>query len=183
MPSLKDFVAALQAGWFPALVAFVGCFIIIMGDFLKIPYLASSPNILLTLAVVIGVFSFSILIANVVYLPVLAWQVLQRRNDLKRFRAQIVQEIESAPESEKAILAYLVTTGRKAFVAEFNSKQLSPLVSKGFIIKLGGTNHILEWPHMVQQDVWEYLVKYKESFKAEIKEGSRDPFNWRNSGW
>lgn len=183
MPSLKEFVAALQAGWFPALAAFVGSSIILAGDYFKLPYLDTSPDLLLTIAVVIGVFSFSILVANIVYLPIVIWKLIQKRKNKKEFRKKLVREIEAAPDSEKAILAYLVTSGRKAFAAELNDRKLSPLVSKGLLVKLGGANDVLEWPYMVRQEVWDYLVENKESYHIDIPDGARDPLHWRNSGW
>ncbi|WP_271880144.1 hypothetical protein [Phaeobacter italicus] len=183
MPSLKDFVAALQAGWFPALAAFVGSSIIVAGDYFKLPYLGSSPDLLLTIAVVIGVFSFSILIANIAYLPITIWKAFQRRNRRKEFRGKLVREVEAAPDSEKVILAYLVTSGRKAFAAEFNNQRLSPLVSKGFLVKLGGTNSVLEWPYIVRQEVWDYLIENQDSYRIEIPDRDFDPFHWRNTGW
>ena len=183
MPNLKEFIAALQAGWFPALAAFVGCSIIIAGDYFKIPYLDTSPSLLLTLAVVIGVFSFSILVANIVYLPITLWKMFQKHKGRKKLTKKLVQEVEAAPASEKEILAYLVTTGRRAFAAEFNDQKLLPLVAKGLILKLGGTHSVLEWPYMVQQDVWDYLIENKENYRIDITDNSRDPLNWRNTGW
>jgi hypothetical protein len=183
MPSLKDFIAALQAGWFPALAALVGCSIIVAGDYFKIPYLDSSPDLLLTIAVVIGVFSFSILVANIVYLPITTWKAIKRRKSRKEFRKKLIREIEAAPDSEQAILAYLVTSGRKAFAAEFNNQKLSPLVSKGLLVKLGGTNSALEWPYIVRQEVWEYLIENQESYRIDIPDDAQDPFHWRSSGW
>lgn len=183
MPSLKDFVAALQVGWFPALAAFVGCSIIVAGDYFKFPYLESSPDLLLTMAVVIGVFSFSILVANVVYLPIAIWNFFQRLKSRRKLREQLIREVEAAPDSEKVILSYLVTSGRKAFAAELNDKRLSPLVSKGFLVKLGGTNSVLEWPYIVRQEVWEYLIENQDSYRLDIPDNAEDPFHWRNTGW
>ena len=183
MPSLKEFVDALQAGWFPALAAFVGCSIIVAGDYFQLPYLDATPDLILTVAVVIGVFSFSILVANIVYLPMIFWKKFQRHKHRKEIRKKLVQAVETAPDEEKAILAYLVSSGRKAFTAEFDHKKLSPLVSKGIIMKLGGTNSELEWPYMVRQDVWDYLLENRESYSIEIPDNAPDPFHWRNGGW
>ncbi len=70
MPSLKEFVAALQAGWFPALAALIGCFLVIGGDWFGLPYLTETPGWLLTTAVIVGLFSLSVLLANVAYLRI-----------------------------------------------------------------------------------------------------------------
>ncbi len=182
MPSLKDFVASLQAGWFPALAALVGCSIIVLGDHFSVPYLDQSPKYLLTIAVVVGVFAFSVLVANIAYLPVRVWKILYRRRTDRKFRAHMAREIQSAPAAELAILAYLVTSGRKAFAAEFNNPKLTPLVSKGLIIRMSGTHSILEWPYIVRQEVWDYLVDHSDQFHIDIPEGAGDPFNWRG-GW
>lgn len=182
MPNLKEFVAALQAGWFPAFVALVGCTLIIGGDYLEIPYLNNTPEFLITISVVIGVFSFSIIVANIVYIPVLIWRKYQRYRAKKELKAKIADEIKTAPQPEIIILAYLATSGRKAFAAEFNDRRLAPLVSKGLIVKMGGTNSILEWPYMVRDEVWDYLMENKEAFRIELPEDGHDPFNWR-SGW
>jgi hypothetical protein len=132
MPSLKEFVAALQAGW------------------------------LLTTAVLVGVFSFSILLANIAYAPIVIWEKLKKRRARKTFKESIQQEILTAPPEEIEILAYLVTTGRRAFSAGFNDKRVSPLVSKGMIVKLGGAHSMLEWPYIVHKDVWQLLLENKE---------------------
>ncbi|MDV7269286.1 hypothetical protein RYZ20_00050 [Thioclava sp. A2] len=94
-----------------------------------------------------------------------------------------MREVESAPDSEKAILAYLVTSGRKAFAAEFNDQRLSPLVSKGFLVKLGGTNSVLAWPYIVRQEVWDYLIENQDSYRIEFPDDAKDPFHWGNAGW
>ncbi len=41
----QGFVSAMQAGWFPALAAFVGCTIIIARDFYELPYLSATRAI------------------------------------------------------------------------------------------------------------------------------------------
>ena len=181
MPSLKDFVDALRSHWFTAVVAFVGCAMIIAGDYFQVPYLNSSPGFLLTTAVVVGVFSFSILVANIVYLPIALWKVLKRRWEYKQFKEYLAQEIEAAPDKEKFVLAYLITSGRRAFNAEIHNKTLSPLVSKGLIVKRSGMHGTLEWPYMVRDEVWEYLLANKERFLIEIPDGTGDPFDWRNT--
>lgn len=103
MPSLKDFVSALQAGWFPALAALVGCSIIIAGDIYKLPYLSATPDFVLTSAVVASVFSFSILVANVAYIPVAyipvkVWVLLKKRKAQKARRERLIRNVEEAPE-------------------------------------------------------------------------------------
>ncbi|WP_172982710.1 super-infection exclusion protein B [Roseovarius bejariae] len=183
MPSLKDFVAAMQAGWFPALAALVGCSIIIAGDFYDLPYLSATPDIVLTAAVVTSVFSFSILTANIAYVPVKVWAILKKRKAQKARRERLIRNVEEAPEEERAILAYLVSSRRQAFAAEFNDQRLAPLESKGLVIKLSGTHSALQWPYMVQQTVWEYLLEHQDHFYMEIPEGTGDPFNWRRSRW
>lgn len=182
MPSLKEFIAALQAGWFPALAALVGCAIVIAGDWYQVPYLSSTPPFLLTTAVIVGVFSFSILVANIVYAPIAVWNAIKRARARKRFKAAVEAEVSAAPPEEMMILAYLVTTGRKAFAAEFNNRRLAPLVAKGMILKLGGTNSVLEWPYIVQEDVWEFLLEHKEELHVPNADSMPDIFHWRN-GW
>ncbi|WP_414593353.1 hypothetical protein [Ancylobacter sp. G4_0304] len=183
MPSLKDFVAALQAGWFPALAALVGCGIILIGDYFKIRYLDTTPSGIITTAVVIATFSLSVLIANVAYLPAILWQRYRRQRHNKIRKERILREIESAPPQEKELLCYMVTSGRKAFVAEFGDRRLAPLVAKGLITRLGGTHNLLEWPYIVQEDTWEYLLDNQDRFYVKIYPNSEDPFHWRNGRW
>jgi len=64
MPSLKDFIAALQAGWLPAVTALVGSLRVLAGDQYNLPYLDNAPKWLTTTAAYTGVFAFSILLAN-----------------------------------------------------------------------------------------------------------------------
>ncbi len=185
MPTLKEFVEALQAGWFPALAALVGCAIVVLGDWYSFPYISESPDWLLTTVVVVGVFSFSILVANAAYLPVLLWNANTRARDRAKFRQMVRQEVENAPPEERAILAYLVTSGRRAFAAEFDDRRLAPLVSKGILRKLGGTNSVLQWPYVVQDDVWEYLQEHRDQYIFKDASTVGDPFDWRtrSGGW
>ncbi len=83
------------------------------------------------------------------------------------------------PQEELDVLAYLVTTRRRAFSAEFNDRRLIPLVSKGWLQKGGGTNRVLEWPYVVQKDVWEFLVANEDQFRVDNADAIPDPFNWR----
>ena len=82
-------------------------------------------------------------------------------------------------------LAYLITSGRKAFSADFNDRRLAPLISKGIIIKLelGGVHSIWEWPYVVQDDVWAFLSENKDQLIVPNIEDVGDPFNWRTSIW
>ncbi|MDE9451349.1 hypothetical protein J3R80_12810 [Aliiroseovarius sp. Z3] len=181
MPSLKDFVAALQAGWFPALAAFIGCAIVLLGDYFRWPYLDGSPAYLLTIAVYVGVFSFSVLTANLAYMPVLIWNIYSDRRAKERFFKRIEKEIEEAPSAERELLSYLVSSGRRAFTSEFDDKRLVPLVSKGLIIRQGGQHSVLDWPFVVRQEVWDYLTEHKERFEISDLTNVEDPF--RKNGW
>ncbi|MES2336353.1 MAG: super-infection exclusion protein B [Pseudomonadota bacterium] len=181
MPTLKEFVEALQAGWFPALVALVGCAIVVMADWYSLPYISDSPKWLVTTAVVVGVFSFSILIANVAYLPVLLWNAVARARNRKKFRKMVRLEVENAPPDERAILAYLITSGRRTFVARFDDRRLSPLLTKGILRKLGGENSVLEWSYVVQDDVWEYLLEHRDNYFFEDVSAIGDPFRYRSN--
>lgn len=178
MPSLKDFIEALQAGWFVALTIFVGSSIILAGDYWSLPYLDESPGWLLTSAVVAEVFSFSVLVANIAYIPIRAWQRLMRRRAQRDLKDEIKSLIDQAPEQEFYILMYLVKSGRQAFNAEFNDRRLSPLVSKGIVIKLPGSHSVLEWPYIVRQEAWDILLSYKDTIEMEMP--PFDPFHWSN---
>ena len=93
------------------------------------------------------------------------------------------EEIQNAPPQEIEILAYLITSGQKAFAAAFDDRRLAPLVSKGIIIKLSGAHNIMEWPCMVQEDAWEFLNENKDKFIFPNIENIGDPFNWRTGIW
>lgn len=181
MPSLKDFVAALQAGWFPALAALIGCSFVVFGDAFQVRYLDASPPWLLTAAVVVGVFALSILLANLAYAPVALWRRYKRNAWRLERTERIIAEVNAAPVEEISVLAYLITMGRQAFSAEFNDRRLAPLVSKGIIVKLGGTHSMLEWPYIVDDDVWRYLLENRDSLHMPEAKTMLDPFHWRNS--
>ena len=107
MPSIKEFVEALQAGWFPALVALIGCSVVVSGNWYAIPYLSNTPEWLITTAVIVGVFAFSILAANIAYLPILAITLIKRRSARKAWKLKVKDLVDDAPNDERAILAYL----------------------------------------------------------------------------
>lgn len=181
MPSLKDFVSALQAGWFPALAALFGCSIIVFGHYFELPYLKSAPQLVLDVAIVVGVFSASILLATLVYLPIKIFQALAEYIRKAKKIKRLEREINDAPYDERAILAYLVSSGRKAFVARYDDRRLTPLVAKALILKLPGEHSVLEWPYRVNEDVWNYLRKNKDKFHFSLDPSASDPFHWRNS--
>lgn len=177
MPSLKEFVAALQAGWFPALVALIRSGLVIGGDAFKIPYLDSTPRFIITALVIVAVFSFSILVANVVYAPVFLWKKWQKRKLKAKFRDLITSRINGLPDQELAILAYLVSSGRRAFSADLNDRRLVPLVALGMIQRQGGVHDMLNWPHVVQTDVWDHLVAHRSEYMIENVDQLPDPFS------
>lgn len=111
------------------------------------------------------------------------WLSLKRKQARIEFSNAIQKEIKNAPPQEISILAYLVTSGRKAFAAEFNDRRLAPLVSKGIIVKLGGTHNILEWPYMVQDAAWDFLLENKDQLIISNIDEIGDPFDWRASSW
>lgn len=89
-------------------------------------------------------------------------------------------EVDNAPNEERSILAYLITSGRRAFAAEFNDRRLAPLVAKGILLKLAGTHSVLEWPYVVQDDVWEYLQDNRDRYFFKNVSEVGDPFHWRS---
>lgn len=91
MRLLKNFVAALQAGWFPALVAFFGCLIIIWGNHLHVPYLDLIPDFILTIIVLVGVFSFSALIIK----------ELKQYKIKRKYRKKLIRDFEALLDEEK----------------------------------------------------------------------------------
>ncbi len=135
------------------------------------------------IAVVVGVVSFSILVVNIVYVPISVWNEIKLRKRRRKLQEQIAREVEASPETEKAILAYLITSGRRTFSANFNDQGLSPLVSKGFLVKRDGFNDMRAWPYIVPQEVWDYLDKNKESYHFEISDDGHDPFHSEYSPW
>lgn len=182
MPTLKEFVDALQAGWFPALAALIGCSIVVAGDWYSLPYIHGSPSYFITTAVVVGVFSFSILAANAAYLPVVLCKMLRAAQKRKAFRQTLQKELANSPPEERAILAYLITSGRRAFVARFDHRGLAPLVAKGILHKQGGVHSVLEWPYVVQNDVWEFLQAHRDEYPFKDAWAIGDPFHPHSHG-
>ena len=180
MPTLKEFIEALKAEWFPALAALIGCSVVIAGDWYSVPYFSDTPPWLITTVLVVGVFALSVLLANIAYIPILlATSFLRWRRRIK-YAENIRNEVENAPAEERAVLAYLLSTGRRAFTAKIDDRRLTPLVSKGIILKLGGTNNMLEWPHAVQDDVWLYLLANREKYFMQDARALPNPFEWRS---
>lgn len=180
MPSLKDFVAALQAGWFPALAALVGCSIIIAGDYFQVPYLDVTPSYLITTAVVIGVFSFGILVANIVYLPVLGWRRIQLYRDGVRRRDNLIQRVKDAPQPEINMLGYLVSSNRRAFQTYTRHPVIGPMIAKELIHPLG-TGSALQLDYIVNESVWEYLVANRDLYFMDLSEVPGDPLSWEDA--
>lgn len=144
------------------------------------PYLTDAPSWLITTAAIVGVFAFSILVANIVRAPMIAFQSFRRWRANKAWKLKVAALVEEAPYAERAILAYLVSAGRQAFPAKIDDRRLVPLLAKGIIVQLAGRHSMLDWPHMVQQEVWTYLVENRERFVFENATEVSDPFHWLN---
>jgi hypothetical protein len=180
MPSLKDFIAALQSGWFPALACIIGCTIIIAGDYYQIKYLDSVPEWIILTATLLWVFSFAILVANIAYIPVHLWKGMKRNKAKFEQSVSLINSVISAPPEERAVLAYLATTGRKAFIASLDDTKIIPLISKGLVRRDTGYHSVLEWPHIVDDTVWEYITSDKNNFYLSNAHNIPNPFSWRN---
>lgn len=176
MPNLKEFVEALKAGWLPALAAAIGCGLILLGDWYQLPYLSSAPPFVTTTAAYIGVFALSVLLANSVRLPIHLYKWIERYLRRRKTKKKIITTVEELPEPELWILAYLISSKRKAFGANLLDKRLVPLIARGLIIRKNGQYNVLNWPHVVQNDVWNYLIENKEYYFVPDAELLPDPF-------
>jgi len=147
------------------------------------PYLSDAPGWLNTTAVYVGLFALSILAANLLYAPIVGIKAYKRWRARKAWNSQIRDIVEEAPFDERAMLANLVTTGRKAFAAKMDDRRFVPLLAKGIIRRVDGQHSVLGWPHIVQDDVWTYLCANKNRFVFEKAGEVPDPLYWHNNQW
>ncbi len=178
MPSIKDFIHALEAGWFTASISLIGCCIVIFGDYYAVPYLSSTPVWFLNLAVIVGVFSFAIIMANFLYFPIFIFKAVRKRFAKAKAVRRAYQEVEAATPDEKEVLRYLIATGQRAFVANYGNSRLITLVAKGLIQVAPGQHSIMEFPHVVQPYVWAYLEKNRDEIVGD-QQDIVNPFDRR----
>ncbi|MGH2340074.1 hypothetical protein ACRC7T_01155 [Segnochrobactraceae bacterium EtOH-i3] len=181
MTSIKDILSALELKWPIALACLIGSTIIIGCHYYKIPYIKDFPLILIYICIILAIYTFSNLAVKILCIPAYIYRKYRLRRVKKKFLSHLEENVFNCSTEEIAVLEYLITTNRKAFTAIFGDRRLTPLVSKGFIIREGGRHPMLEWPYIVQDDVWDYLYKNKDKFHMQGASTMLDPFHWRNT--
>lgn len=166
---------ALQSNWHTAVIALIGCLIILAGNTYQIPYLSNQPSWLLTAAAYIATFSTAILLSSIIRLPIIGWQAFIRMRQRAARRAEIESLFSSSPIEEKALLAYLYSTGQKHFTAELNHVKIVPIASKGFIKPVPGYNDIINFPYRVSDDIWNIMEENHHEFYSEELRTSPNP--------
>lgn len=159
MPSLKDFIEAMNASWPVALTIFAACCGLLISDTFQLRYLAGLPSWVLSATFVIAVFSGSVIIVRALQgiISLITAPLRARRFD-SAVKAHL-KRLEEMPPEEGAILAWAVANKKQVFVAGINEPRLAPLVAKGFLERLAGTHSMLEWPYRIPDHVWDELMR------------------------
>lgn len=157
MPSIKDFIEAMQTTWPVALGIFLGSAAILGADALGVSYVSGLPQWVLGTAFIVSALSASILIVAVIrgLVDLIAGPFRRRR--MRERQKRHIDDIEKLPRDEQYVLFWAASNNTQVFLAEFNNRLLLPLISKQYIIVHTGTHHIHEWPHHIPDYIWDYL--------------------------
>jgi hypothetical protein len=168
MPSLKDFIEAMNASWPVALTVLAACCGLLISDALGLSYLAGLPLWVLSTTFIIAVFAAAVVVVRILQGLISAVTApLRNRRWNAAVQAHLKRMAELPPE-EGAILAWAVANKRQVFIANLNEPLLAPLVAKGFIERVSGHHSILEWPYRIPDHIWDELMRQwkKDPFEA-----------------
>ncbi len=154
MPSIKDFIDAMNASWPVALAVLLACVALLLGDYADLKYLHGLPPWAMGAVFVMGVFAGSVVIVRIVQLVVAAILKPFKREKRRRAIQAHLAKLDEINAGEAYILVWAAQQNRQAFVARFDDARLTPLVAKGFVERMGGSHSILEWPYRIPDHIW-----------------------------
>lgn len=151
LPKLRDFLDAFAVPWHIALGVSLACGLLLYLHQLGNPYLQSLPAWVLTIAFVLFLCATVVVAVHILraagsYLSF----ILERR---KR-RLEIRNALTTLSDKEREVLSFLFTRNQQSLVTQMGGPDVSTLVQKRLLVPSGGVHSMLEWPHMVPNDVW-----------------------------
>lgn len=165
MPSLKEFIDAMDTSWPVALTIFFAASALLYADHSGIRYVQGLPTWFVGAVFVAAVLSGSVVASAAVRkLFALAMRPFVTR---RRRIAQVkhVEGLSGLPNNEIAILIWAAAQNTQVFLAPLNHKFLEPLVAKGYVVILPGMHTVHEWPHSIPDHIWQDLRSNPEALK------------------
>jgi hypothetical protein len=176
MPSLKDFVDAMNASWPVALTIFMACAGILISDYAEFRYIAGLPPWVPSAAFIAAIFSGSVVIVRLLQATISAIEAPFRRRKWQATLQSHLAKLDELPQNEAAVLVWAIASRNQVIVANFNEPRLLPLVAKGYLDRLGGTHSILEWPFRIPDHVWDELMRQWKEEPFEVPQDMQNPF-------
>lgn len=157
MPSLKDFMEAMQASWPVALTISLAALALLYADHLNLEYMEALPRWLMGVVFLAGVCAAAVLLVAM-FRGTMAL-ILGTIRSIRSIGApqRIARRLQELPQEEVHVLVWAKAHGRQVFTASFTDKKLVPLVKKGLVIRHGGQHSILEWPYSIPSAVWQAI--------------------------
>ncbi|RVL05647.1 super-infection exclusion protein B [Sinorhizobium meliloti] len=168
MPSLKDFIEAMNASWPVALAILLASCALLIGEAVGLKYLQGLPPWTMGSIFIVAVFSGAVVVVRLVQLLVSALGApFRRRRREAIYRKHLARLDELHPE-EAQVLVWAALNNRQVIIADFNDIRLAPLVAKGFVDRLGGTHTMWEWPFRIPDHVWDELKRQVKEENIEM---------------
>lgn len=157
MPSLKDFMEAMQAGWPVALTITIAAGAIISADMYKLEYVTTLPRWALGIAFVVGICSAAVLCVAMLRgilraLHRVYWWIRSIGSTQR-----IAARLHELPHDEIHVLVWAKSQGKQVFTASIIEQKLVALTAKGLVVRHGGRHSAAEWPYSIPQNVWDAI--------------------------
>jgi hypothetical protein len=157
MPSLKDFMEAMQSSWPVALAITIAASALIAADSNELEYVAALPGWFLGAAFVVGVCSAAVLCVAMLRGVFRATRQVYWWIRSIGSRKRIAAQLQKLPHDEIHVLVWAKTHGKQVFTASFLEEKLVPLTKKGLVIRHGGQHSIVQWPYSIPNNVWDAI--------------------------
>ncbi|MDM8166979.1 MAG: super-infection exclusion protein B [Roseovarius sp.] len=164
LPTLKEFTEAMSANWRSALAAGFASSLTTAGSIYRWPLLKDLPSWVALIFFIVAIFSWSIVLANLVGKVASSIQLAIKRSKYRSARKKVVEKLHRLPEEQHRVMAHHFEQNKQSFTAKFNQPELEPLLALGLVEIVPGTHNRLRWPYIIPDDVWAEMDDHRDNF-------------------
>lgn len=176
IPSLKEVVEAIQAGWFVTLVISISCGVTLWGISAEHPYFNSVAPWVVSAVAIVGVFSSTAFCFTLLVHLAKVVQYVWRWRQRSQLKKELQNRMSNLNPEERNILSYLFSINRQYFDTRIGNEKIQSLRHKKLVIMLGDQANYFNWPHKVSDVAWEYMENHKEDFLIDVPPGTTPPY-------
>jgi len=159
MPSIKEFLEAMQSSWPLALTVLLGASGVMVGDYFNVPQLSSLPDWTIGAAYIVAAFSAAIVLVAALRGAIRAAYSPFRKHRAKQWQMRHVEGLSDLPPDEVYILLWAFVHGRQVVAVEFFDERVKALSAKGYLTLIPGNHHSNKVPYMIPDHIWAQLKK------------------------